>query len=105
MTTSEKYIEPVIPDLRDIPVERLAELGSSALAYSTALYRERLREKGSRVHRAGRRAVAASGHAAAGRGATQQGPDSAARRRRRRHRPAVTNRRRSAGLPGEVCSR
>ena len=46
MTTSEKDIETVIPDLRDIPVDRLAELGSSALAHSIALYRERLRENG-----------------------------------------------------------
>jgi hypothetical protein len=44
MPSHEKDIETVIPDLRDIPVERLAELGSSALAYSIALYRERLKE-------------------------------------------------------------
>ena len=46
MATPEKEIETVIPDLRDIPVDRLAELGSSALAHSIALYRERLRENG-----------------------------------------------------------
>ena len=47
MTSQEKDdIETVIPDLRDIPVNRLAELGSSALAHSIALYRERLRENG-----------------------------------------------------------
>ena len=47
MTSQEKdNIETVIPDLRDIPVNRLAELGSSALAHSIALYRDRLREHG-----------------------------------------------------------
>jgi hypothetical protein len=46
MPSQEKDIETVIPDLRDIPVDRLAELGSSALAHSIALYRERLRENG-----------------------------------------------------------
>ena len=46
MTVPENDIETVIPDLRDIPVDRLAELGSSALAHSIALYRERLRENG-----------------------------------------------------------
>ncbi len=47
MTLQEKDIETVIPDLRDLPVNRLAELGSSALAHSIALYRQRLRENGS----------------------------------------------------------
>ena len=46
MAVPEKDIETVIPDLGDIPVNRLAELGSSALAHSIALYRERLRENG-----------------------------------------------------------
>ena len=46
MPSQEKDIETVIPDLSDIPVDRLAELGSSALAHSIALYRERLRENG-----------------------------------------------------------
>jgi hypothetical protein len=46
MAVPEKEIETVIPDLHDIPVDRLAELGSSALAHSIALYRERLRENG-----------------------------------------------------------
>ena len=39
-------IETVIPELRGFNVERLDELGSSALAHSIALYRERLRETG-----------------------------------------------------------
>jgi hypothetical protein len=46
MISQEKDIETLIPDLRDLPVGRLAELGSSALAHSIALYRERLREYG-----------------------------------------------------------
>jgi|HubBroStandDraft_4_1064222.scaffolds.fasta_scaffold879291_2 hypothetical protein len=46
MTSQEKDLETTIPDLRDIPMNRLAELGSSALAHSIALYRERLRENG-----------------------------------------------------------
>jgi FXSXX-COOH protein len=46
MTSQEKNIETVIPDLRDLPVDRLAELGSSALANAIARYRERLKENG-----------------------------------------------------------
>jgi FXSXX-COOH protein len=46
MTSQEKDIPTVIPDLRDLPADRLAELGSSALANSIARYRERLRENG-----------------------------------------------------------
>ena len=46
MTSQEKNLETVIPDLRDLPVDRLAELGSSVLAHSIALYRERLKESG-----------------------------------------------------------
>ena len=46
MASQENDIETVIPDPGDIPVDRLAELGSSALARSIALYRERLRENG-----------------------------------------------------------
>jgi|SRR5580692_11859979 hypothetical protein len=46
MTSQEKDIETLIPDLRDLPAGHLAELGSSALAHSLAVYRERLRENG-----------------------------------------------------------
>jgi FXSXX-COOH protein len=46
MTSQEQAIKTLIPDLRDIPVDRLAELGSSALAHSIARYRERLKENG-----------------------------------------------------------
>lgn len=46
MTSQEQTMKTLIPDLRDIPVDSLAELGSSALAHSIALYRERLKENG-----------------------------------------------------------
>ena len=36
--------DSVIPGLREISVEQLAELGDSVLAHSLSLYRERLRE-------------------------------------------------------------
>ena len=39
-------LNSVIPDLRTLSLERLAELGDSALAHSIALYRERLKETG-----------------------------------------------------------
>ena len=35
-----------IPDLSNVPLDRLAELGTSGLAQAIALYRERLRENG-----------------------------------------------------------
>jgi FXSXX-COOH protein len=35
-----------IPDLRDLSLEQLAELGDSVLAHSIALYRQRLGETG-----------------------------------------------------------
>ena len=46
MTSQEREIKTVIPDLRDIPLDRLAELGNSSLARSIALYQERLKETG-----------------------------------------------------------
>ncbi len=46
MASQEKDIATVIPDLRNIPVDHLAELGSSVLAHSIALYRERLKDNG-----------------------------------------------------------
>jgi hypothetical protein len=45
MTSREKDMATAIPDLGKIALGRLAELGSSALAYSLALYRERLKER------------------------------------------------------------
>lgn len=46
MTVQEKKIATAVPDLRDIPLDRLAELGGTPLACSIALYRERLKENG-----------------------------------------------------------
>jgi FXSXX-COOH protein len=46
MTAQEQELKSVIPDLRDIPLDRLAQLGDSVLAHSIALYRERLKENG-----------------------------------------------------------
>ena len=46
MTDETAALETAIPDLRDIPVDRLAALGSGALARSVEMYRERLRESG-----------------------------------------------------------
>jgi hypothetical protein len=40
------HLETAIPDLRDIPLDRLEALGESPLARSIALYRERLKESG-----------------------------------------------------------
>ena len=44
MTSQEQDIMTIIPDLRNIPLDRLAELGSAVLVHSIALYRERLKE-------------------------------------------------------------
>jgi FXSXX-COOH protein len=46
MSLHKQELISVIPDLRDLPLERLAELGDSVLAHSIALYRQRLRETG-----------------------------------------------------------
>jgi hypothetical protein len=46
ITLPEQELKSVLPDLRDFPLDRLAELGDSALAHSIALYRERLKENG-----------------------------------------------------------
>lgn len=46
MTSQEKKIVTAVPDLRDFPLDRLAELGASPLARSIALYRERLKGNG-----------------------------------------------------------
>jgi FXSXX-COOH protein len=35
-----------MPDLRELSLEQLAELGDSVLAHSIALYRQRLKETG-----------------------------------------------------------
>lgn len=46
MTLQGQELKSVIPDLRDLPVDRLAELGDSVLARSIVLYRQRLKENG-----------------------------------------------------------
>lgn len=46
MSPQQSELNSVIPDLRALPLERLAELGDSVLAQSIALYRQRLKETG-----------------------------------------------------------
>jgi hypothetical protein len=47
VTTPDQSLKTVVPDLRDIPLDQLLELGTtSALAHSVALYRERLKKNG-----------------------------------------------------------
>jgi hypothetical protein len=38
--------DTAVPDLRDIPLDRLAALGGTPLAHAIVLYRERLKETG-----------------------------------------------------------
>jgi hypothetical protein len=42
MTVQKQELRSVIPDLRDFPLDRLAELGDSVLAHSIVLYLKRL---------------------------------------------------------------
>jgi hypothetical protein len=44
MTSKKQGHESAIPDLRKVPLDRLAELGGSALAESIMLYRHRMNE-------------------------------------------------------------
>lgn len=46
MSLQKQELNSVIPNLRDLSMERLAELGDSVLAHSIALYRQRLKETG-----------------------------------------------------------
>lgn len=46
MNLRDLDLPPVLPDLRDLSLERLAELDDSVLANSIALYLERLNETG-----------------------------------------------------------
>jgi FXSXX-COOH protein len=46
MTMQQQELNSVIPDLHDLSLERLADLGDSVLAHSIALYRQRLKETG-----------------------------------------------------------
>lgn len=51
MTLYEQALNSAIPDLRDVPLDRLAELGDSVLANSIDLYRQRLLENGVPINR------------------------------------------------------
>jgi FXSXX-COOH protein len=51
MTLYDQALNSAIPDLRDVPLERLAELGDSVLANSIALYRQRLEDNSVPVYR------------------------------------------------------
>ena len=44
--TTEPAIPTLIPDLREIPADRLADLGGSALAQSVREYLKRIKENG-----------------------------------------------------------
>jgi len=44
MSLQTQELNSIIPDLRELSLERLAELGDSALAHEIALYRQRLKE-------------------------------------------------------------
>jgi hypothetical protein len=44
MTSTKQAQGSAIPDLRAVPLDRLAELGGSALAQSIILYRRRMNE-------------------------------------------------------------
>lgn len=46
MGLQKNELNSVIPDLRELSLERLAELGDSVLANSIDLYRQRLKETG-----------------------------------------------------------
>jgi hypothetical protein len=51
MTVHEQALRSAIPDLRNIPLERLAEMSDSVLANSIALYLQRLQDNGVPVYR------------------------------------------------------
>jgi len=46
MAAQNEELRSIVPDLRDLPLVELAELGDSVLAHSLALYRRRLAETG-----------------------------------------------------------
>jgi FXSXX-COOH protein len=46
MSLQKQELNSAIPDLRELSLERLAELGDSVLARSITLYRQRLKETG-----------------------------------------------------------
>ncbi len=46
MTSQEQDHGSILPDLRDLPLDRLAQLDDSVLAHSLALYLQRSKETG-----------------------------------------------------------
>jgi hypothetical protein len=46
MSVQKKELNSVIPDLRDLPLEQIAELGDTVLANSIVEYRQRIKETG-----------------------------------------------------------
>jgi len=46
MTLPNQELRSINPDLRDVPLDQLADLGNSVLEHSFALYRQRLEENG-----------------------------------------------------------
>jgi len=46
MTLPQQDLRSTIPDLRNLPLDRIAELGDSVLAQSIALYQQRLKDNG-----------------------------------------------------------
>jgi hypothetical protein len=46
MSLHQQELNSVIPDLRETPLEQLAELGDSVLDQAIVLYRQRLNETG-----------------------------------------------------------
>ncbi len=46
MTLHEQELRSAIPDLRDLSLDRLAQLGDSVLGQSIALYLQRLEDNG-----------------------------------------------------------
>jgi hypothetical protein len=54
MGEQDQELGTVIPDLRKIPLARIAALGESVLAHSIALYRRRLKETGVPLARSAR---------------------------------------------------
>jgi hypothetical protein len=46
MTTPQQDIKTILPNLKDVTLDQLAELGATPLAHAVALYRERLAKNG-----------------------------------------------------------
>jgi hypothetical protein len=46
MTLQNQELRSIDPDLQDVPLDQLVELGDSVLAHAFALYRQRLEENG-----------------------------------------------------------